>query len=334
MCGTVVERLSVSPRGGVIRLVLSFLEDANLPAVVLQVLAGRDDAKFVEHLVRQTGPEPSPAVAGIFRQVDRIGWARPGHPVWAALDSDGQYNAVRLIAVSSVPREELLAVLADVQATGQPGGRRAAARTLADLKGPAADHLAVRGLKDDDPEVLAHLIPQIRPRGLPDADDLLTALADHPDPRVHAALREALPEFDLRHFLANFDALSTGTRRAQGRVVARIGVNVTGQLAEEIRSFTPERRRRAALAAGVMGVAPQLEENVIHLLADQDQVVRAAAAEALADCPTRAAYEALHTALADRSSMVRAAAERGLARFRDLLDQQAASGASLEEASP
>ena len=86
-------------------------------------------------------------------------------------------------------------------------------------------------------------------------------------------------------------------------------------------SRSPVRRRRAVLIATAMGMVPTMEEVLIERVSDDDHMVRATAAEALADCKTMPTWEALRDALLDRSVVVQEAAEQSLERIsRALLE--------------
>jgi HEAT repeat protein len=72
------------------------------------------------------------------------------------------------------------------------------------------------------------------------------------------------------------------------------------------------RRLRALEAAAIMEMIEELEDAVVPLLSDEDHMVRAEAARALAQCSTERARLVLREALLDRSVAVRNAAEQSL----------------------
>jgi HEAT repeat protein len=205
---------------------------------------------------------------------------------------------------------------------GKPGGRRAAAEALAEFDGPEADALVLETLKDDDPLVRAHLIRQVRSRRIPGRMSLLIQMVDSPHEEVRAALRDALPEFTLEQFRANFDSMAEELLSTAGHLVRKIDVDVRPKLTGQMGGLSPVRRRRAVLAAGAMGLVPDMEESVIGLLSDDDHMVRTAAAKALADCETMPSWDALSAALFDRSVIVQEAAEQSLNRISQSLLEQ------------
>ncbi len=325
----IIDVLTNSSQGGVIRLLLGFLDDPQMPLVVTKVFGDRCDAKFIHHLSQAVGPRPLKAVVATLARLNKLAWATPEHPVFDELDEQGQAGAVWLLTGSSVNRPKVLEVLAYLLAEGKPGGRREAAKALAQFEGAAANALAIKAINDDDPGVRAEIIKQLRPRKIPAAFSLLIRLVDNPEPEVQEALCAAMPEFNIRHFLDNFDSMPEALQPVAGHLVTKIDETAIEVITSEMQSQSPVRRRRATLAAIVMGVIPQLEEFVILLLTDEDHMVRIAAAKALADCKSVPTWEALRDALLDRSAIVQEAAEQSLERISISLMQS-----SSEEGSP
>ena len=68
-----------------------------------------------------------------------------------------------------------------------------------------------------------------------------------------------------------------------------------------------------------MFFVPQVEDDVLKLLHDEDHLVRLGAAKALAQCGTAAAIEALPEAEQESSATVREAAVHSLERIGRLL---------------
>src|SRR6185369_7533922 len=73
----VIDSLLHSERAGVMRLVLSFLDDPHPPSSALQVLGRRSSRKFVKHLLKKIGFEPSAAAAQNLKRVETWSWVRP-----------------------------------------------------------------------------------------------------------------------------------------------------------------------------------------------------------------------------------------------------------------
>lgn len=309
------EILATSQQGGVLRLLLGFLEDPQSPRAALDVLAGRADARFVEHFLRAVGRSSACGVIDTLRRIDRFAWAVPGHEVFGELSEEAQVGAIQAMFHSGMKRDDVVEMLGYLLLEGKPGARRAAAAMLARFDTPLSDALVVRGLADPNPAVRAELIVQLRPRGIPNALSLLIRMVDSSDESVRAALRQALPEFTLRQFLQHFDHMDESLRPLAGHMVVRLEPGVERQLAAEMECVSPVRRRRAVRAAKAMGVVEPLELVIAKLLGDADHMVRVAAAEALAEAKSAPTWEALCAALFDRSMVVQEAAEQSLKRI-------------------
>lgn len=332
---TMLDVMADSSRGGVIRLLLGFMEDARMPLPVLRVIAQRCDERFVGHLLRKIGRRPSAAVAETLKRFTSIAWAKPGHPLFQQLDEEAQQGAVGMLAHSSMDRLHVLEMLGYLLFEGNPGGRRAAAEALAEFDGAEADSVVIKALGDEDPQVRAQLIPQLRRRKIPGVFSLLVGLIDTQDEAVLQALRKAMPEFSLEQFMANYDKMDERLRPTAGQVVKQIDRGVGSKLAEMLQGPSPVRRRRAVAAVAEMGLVDELEPLIAGLLSDDDHMVRIVAARALADSKSVPSWEALRDAMFDRSLLVKEAAERSLESISQWLTQRDAETEDQpQEASP
>ncbi len=325
----IVELLRTSEQGGVVRLLLGLLDDPKAPLVVADVIGSRTDAKFVGHLARTVGAQPSRAVAESLRRIRNIAWAAPEHPVFAELDEEGQAGAVQVLVGSSVEGESVSAVLAYLARGGKPAGRAAAVRALKDAEGPGVNPIIVDALTDPCAAVRAEAVVQVRQRQILGAMSLLIRMVDDPAEEVREALKTAMPEFTFRQFLANFDHIDPEQRQVAGALVVKIDAYCVEQVLHELSRLSPVGRRRAVLAALAMGLVSKvskLEQRIIELLSDEDHIVRVAAATALADCKSTPSWEALRDAMLDRSYVVQEAAEGSLQRISAALAQHAGAG--------
>ena len=317
-----LEVLSTSQRGGVMRLLLSFLDDPQMPLPIVRLLTGRCDRKFVTHLLGKVNPKStskSRTYVETLSRFESVAWAKPGHELLESLDDRGQDAAVRLLMATSIERDELLDTIEYLLLHGTPGGRRAAAKALAEFDGSRADTLAIRAINDKDPEVRAHLIRQLRPREIPGAMSLLIRMVDSSQEIICEALREAMPEFSFRQFMVTFDSLPEKSQLIGGHLVRQIDPDAASLLAAEMGVLSPVRRRRAVSAAVAMGLSRELEEALIPLVSDSDHMVRAVAAEALSQSESVVTWEALRDALLDRSVIVQEAAEQSLMQISQTL---------------
>jgi HEAT repeat protein len=329
-----VEVLSSSSQGGILRLLLGFLKDQQPPQVVKNVLSGRSDLRFVEHLLETVGDSPPRTVREMLSRIDRLAWAEPGHELLAQLDESGQRRAVRLVSLTSIPRDRALRFLDYLLKEGNDGGRRAAAAALAEFPGEEADRLILESLSDKDPAVRACAIRLLRPRAIPGAMSLLIDFIDCPEKEVRQALHDALPEFIAWHFVRTYQSLPDGLLATAGNLVRKLDPAATATLSLEMRSPSRARRLRAVESAVAMGLMHELELSVRRLLNDEDHMVRVEAAKSLAGCDSMPTWEALRDALLDRSVAVQEAAERSLQQISRSLAELSQPEEDLEVVLP
>jgi HEAT repeat protein len=198
---------------------------------------------------------------------------------------------------------------------GKRGGRRAAAAALMRFNGADANAAAQRALTDEDDQVQAAIVKQLRQRGIPGALNRVIDLLDSPRPAVCEAARQSLSEFDFDRYLAAYDLLDEEIRRSTGLLVRKINPNALDSLRNELGAKARTRRLRALGVAVAMGVIVEIRDTIIDLLSDEDHLVRAEAARALGHCPHPAARAALREAIHDRSVPVQEAVMQSLERL-------------------
>jgi HEAT repeat protein len=306
------EVLSKSSRRGVIRLVLSFLDDPHPPGATEKVIAARGDVRFLHYLLKKIGREPSPIVAKNLKRLEAAAWLGNGGPPLDSIDDAGQHALVRLAMVSGLPRPQVLELLRRLLQQGKPGGRREAARALAEFHGADANNLALEALDDPDPQVQANIVLQLRGRGIPGTLPRLLELIESRYEVVRRAARESLGEFNFKRYAAAFDILDEEVRRSTGVLVRKIDPHTPALLREEMTSPVRSRRLRGLAIARTIGLVDALEDAILPLLEDEDHIVRVEAATSLAHSSTATARAALEKSLGDTSEVVRQAAHRSL----------------------
>jgi len=307
-----VDVLTKSARGGVLRLLLSFLDDPHAPTSALAVLGHRCDLAFVRHLLRKIGREPSPTVRQNLKRITSIVWLRNVDSFLDQFDDGVQYGAVQLVMASGVPRTQAFGLLEYMLRRGRPGGRRAAAEALAEFHGAEANALALAALDDPEPGVQAAVVLQLRRRGLPGVLSRLVELLESPHHVVRQAARKSLAEFSFKRFLGAFDMLDDEVRLSTGSLVRKVDPQTLPLLQTELRSKVRTRRLRGLAVTRSLDLVTELEDIVVGLLHDEDHVVRAEAAGALAGGKTESSQQALEDALSDRSTAVQEAARKAL----------------------
>ncbi len=270
-----------SQEGSVIWLVLSFLDEARSASASLSVIANRSDLKFVECLLRKIARGISPVVSQNLKRIEAIAWLKNADELLDQLDDQGQNAAVRLLMASGIPRAQMFGTIRHLLLRGRLGGRRAAAQALDAFPGAEANDLALQALVDEDPEVQANVVPQLRRRGIPGALLRLVELVDSPHAIVRKVARKCLTEFSFQRFLAAFDMLDDEVRQSTGALVKKVDLQTIPLLKAEMESKVCKRRRRALSIAVAIAAVAELEPSIIQLLQDEDHLVRAEAAAAL-----------------------------------------------------
>ena len=327
----VMDTLSTSQLGGVLSLLLGFIKNADIPRAVVDIISKREDPKFVATLLQTVGQRPAKQVRESISRIESLVWAQPGNNTLSNMDAQQQGIAVTLLMGSSMEKDKVLEVLGYLLQEGNVGGRRAAATALAKFKDNQACSMVITSMNDEDAQVRANLLVQLRPRNIPGAFSLLIRMIDGAEREVRAALRKALPEFTTKRFLYHFDQLEKEMRQTTGLLVSQLNEDIISTLTAEFEHPSPVRRRKAIMAAAAMGVVNQLEEPLIKVLADEDHMVRVAVAKALADCKSMPTWEALRDALLDKSFAVKQAAEKSLQRISQSLAQQLEEEDELQE---
>lgn len=314
----VMEILTKSQHGGIIRLLLGFLDDPRAPTAALGVAGSRGDAKFVRHLLKKIGREPSGQMAQNLKKIESIGWLRFKGTLLEQFDDAAQHAMVRMVMASGLPRPVAFEAITYILAHGKAGGRREAARALADFSGADANAICLRALDDADPQVQANILGHIRQRGIPGIFPHLVDMVESKHAVVRQAARQCLSEFTFERFVGAFDMLDEEVRRSTGLLVKRTDPQSLGELKKELESAVRTKRLRGVQMAVCMDLAEPLQETILALLKDEDHLVRVAAVKALAQCWTPAVRQALTEALHDRNAVVQEEARRVLAERREI----------------
>lgn len=312
---TVVHLLSHSPRLGVMRLILDSLEDPRAPSVVASIVSRRKDISFVRHMLKRFTVEVPRSAKRNLKRIESFSWLRDDLSLLSALNGEEQCGAIHLTLASGMSRLEVFRVIEFVLRNGAAEGRRAAAVALNEFRGAQANEAVIRALHDEDPLVRSVAVSQLRERGIRGAMNTLLELVDCQDKAVREAALEALAEFTFERFLTMFGTLDDEMLAETAQFVKRVDPQAIDGLKQELQNPIRMRRMRAIQMAVVMEAVSDIESQVISLLADDDHVIRAAAAEALVQSPSTASRNALREVILDRSQAVREAAEQTLQAF-------------------
>lgn len=308
----IVDALTHSQRPGILRLVLSFLDDPTASSASMNILGHRSDPTFLRYLLRKIGSEPSQTTAHNLKRIDNIVWLHGDFQILDGLDEAGQQGAMQFALSSNMKRLEVFLVVEHLLRFGTPGGRRVAATALADFNGADANSLTLMALDDPDPRVQAAVVPQLRGRAIAGGMPRLLDLVDHPQEIVRQAARESLSEFTLDRYLAAYDMLEEEARQTTGAIVRKVDAFVVPGLRTALTAKSRTRRIRAIQATASLMLVPELEPLLIPMAEDEDHMIRVAACTALRAGRTEETREVLLDSLQDRCVAVQDAARESL----------------------
>jgi HEAT repeat protein len=164
--------------------------------------------------------------------------------------------------------------------------------------------------------VQAAVLGHIRRRGIPGMLSRLIDLLESPHLVVRQAARKSLAEFSFKRFIGAFDMLDEVVRQSTGALVKKVDAHTVPLLQLELRSRVRTRRLRGLAIARSMDAVLELEPLIIELLKDEDHLIRAEAAAALAYSRSEESLRALEELLDDRSLVVQEAVHKSLATRR------------------
>jgi hypothetical protein len=307
-----IDMLARSSRDGVIRLLLSYLDDAQVPSAVLSVIGNRSDLKFIRNFLRKIGRDPSAIVKDNLKRIDTIPWLQHKENVIGHLEEGSQLSLVQLVTSAGISRAQVFSTIECILLNGKPMGRREAARALTAFNGADANSLALEALDDPDSQVQAIVVEQLRRRGIPGIMPRLVGMLDSPHVEVRQAARQSLSEYSFSRLLSTFDMLDDDVRQTTAVLVKKIDQQTIPLLSGELKSSIHSRRIRGLQIARAMDIVEQIEDLVIGLLQDEDHFLRAEAATTLAKSNSTASRVALEETLLDSSQAVQEAAQRSL----------------------
>jgi len=303
--------LSTSSRTGVMRLLLSFLDDHHAPAACIKAIACREDEPFVRSLLEKAA-SLTPQAKQNLKRLGSLNWMSSAKSFIDNLGEHLQVAAVTLIDTAGLKDDLAYRTIAHLLRFGEPAARRAAAISLERFSGDDASQLALDSLDDNDPEVRANILKQLRPRAIPGAITLLLEQVDSEFEVIRTASHGCLAEFNFDRFLSSFDLLEEDVRASTGMLVGKIDSSAPFMLRKELKAPVRARRLRALAMVPYMQLLEQMEPDIIEMMKDTDHFVRVEVVNTLAMCPGDAALQELREALLDRSPMVQDAAEREL----------------------
>ena len=270
-----IDDLLHDPHGGIVRLLLGFLDDPRAPSSAISVLIRRSDPKFIRNLLRKIGFAPSAAAAANLKRIDSIGWLRHrrSNRRPAQRRRTAQSGAVDHGVVNETPgRVQDDRLSGPLRQTGRPRGRG---------RGPGPVRRS-RGQRSGPGGSGKRRSRRFRRRLCPSSANAASRCPaagwsnSRTAPTRWSGRPRARPgEFSIERFLAAYDMLDDEVRRTTGELVRKIDPEGSATLAEELKSPSRTRRLRALGAASACGPdRSTLEPTSSNCCPTSDHVVR------------------------------------------------------------
>lgn len=300
--------LTHSQHGGISRLLLSFLDDAKAPRIVLKLVARRGDLRFVQRLLDRFSEDRSANFLANLKRLESVSWIPNDVQMIRRLEPNHQSMLASFAQATGISHHDRFELVRNLLDVGTPQGRADAVRCLMHYSSSEADQLVLRALEDTDEAVLAEAALQLRERSITGALSRAIQLLDHDSERVREAARKNLAEFTAERYIESFDSMSEQAKRFTGELVLKVDPSIVDLIQRELRSPSRAARLRAMEMARDIGAVNILLSELIGNLDENDHVIRQSAVDTLGRSADPRAIAAIRRALNDQSPIVREAA--------------------------
>jgi HEAT repeat protein len=304
-----VEWLGDSTRSGVLRLLASYLEDADIPAVILKIISQRSDLELLQQVCNRFSANISNTAKRNLSKIDSLAWLS-NFDIINFLDEQQQSTIISISQASGVSPLKTFGLIKHVVRFGKPIARKTAASRLIDFQGSETNKLIEEMLNDSSPEVVAIALKQLRRRGIPGAVAILIERLDSVEPLIREAALSQLSEFNIKRFLTAFDLLDYDVQRSTGALVKQIDENTIPQLEIEFQAQTRLQTIRAIEVVAALDVVGHFENTILQFIYDEDYFIRSAAVRALGRGESLASAQTISELQQDPNAAVREAANQ------------------------
>lgn len=309
-----IEFLTTSDHPAVYALLCGSLDRPFPPLRILDVIQARDDLTFACWLLDWLpNVLMSRNVLTHLAKFTSLAWIDLDSNVLHDIPAEKHDRLVMLINALGLATEERCELKAWIVKRSGSTGRAAASDVLYNLPNDEVQEILYDALSDDDPQVEAWAMRQLRSQRLPDCFEHLLDRLDSDPGEVLMAAQDELSDFNLDRLLDLFPRLPDSTSARCGEVLLKIHPEAHHELREEFQHSYRWRRVRAAQAAASLGLVDYVLGGLTKLLDDPEATVRRAAVESLATVRSPTTINAIQSSLDDRSRIVREAANQALA---------------------
>lgn len=320
----IVKLLEEGEHGSFIRLLLSFIDDPESPALVDNILSGKDDPRFIKNFLVTIGAPPTQQAKTALKRFKSIKWVQLDDPDKLLATIEGAEPCfVHLVSNISIPKETLAELYRFVFKRCSAEARRAAVECLRTLPTEEFSQILVDAVQDPDPIVCSEALRIVKSRNVKDVDQIIMRCVDRPEKEVLDAIYDLLPDFHIEAYLQKIDQLPEPIAKTFGKIVRKIDPSTEKYLGEEISSFAPFRRQAAATAIHRIGIESEFQASLCRLaLEDEETNVRVAACTALSELMTKEAIQTLQEAMHDKTYAIRTAAANAVQHWMSLYNRK------------
>lgn len=312
-CKRASELLRFGDHGSYVRLLLSYVPDADSPAVIDEILTTRSDKIFVRKLVEMVGVNPSYDFRMALKRFKDFSWFDDMNPDLPDLLEGIEPCAIQLFQASGMPKEKMVRLYRFFFENPSFLARRTAAQSIRRLVGDEVNDLLLEYVIDPDAETAATIFRLLKSRNVKELDHMFLQLVERPEPEIRQAIYDTMPELHVEAFASRIGQLPTETAKVLGRFVRNVDPNTFKVVNDDIHSPIPVRRQAACGVAAATGLAPEFEHRLLELAETDDETnVRLSAIAALGCVLTKESVETLKMLMSDRSVDIQGAAAAAL----------------------
>ena len=297
---------------GVLRQIALSLLQAYPHPKTFEVLGQRRDPELIGALLRGCLGRLSAQQQQNLRQIEQLPWLDVSTEMLATVPPALHQALVTFVAATRLPSTVKTAVHEWLLRHGTPDGRDAARNHLPAIEDDVVQNVVLESLHDDDAQVQAWAVHQLRQHAVPEAFALLIERLDSPNAEVQRAARDELSSFDTDRVLELSEEFSSEEALVAGRLVRKVDPEVAVKLRRLLSQPIRQKRIRIARQAIKLGLQDLVPEAFIAMTDDLDPMVRRTAVSALGTLGIQDAYVTLRHLQNDPHARVREEAELAL----------------------
>ncbi|MDR1964625.1 MAG: HEAT repeat domain-containing protein [Planctomycetaceae bacterium] len=312
----VAELLLQSQHGSFIRLLLSYFDDPDSPAVIDEILITRSDPLFVRKMLEFVGTDPSADFQNALKRFRSFAWLNPKNPDLPELIQGLEPCAVQLLQACSFPKYLMISLYRFFFKRPSVESRRAAAAAVQRLVGDDVNTMLLEFVNDSDAPTAAMVFRILKSRGVKEVDAQFEQLINRRETEIRKAIYETMPELHIESFASRINQMTAESAKTIGRYVCLVDPNTMIAIRDDLFSPIPVRRLSACLVVSATNLSSQFMKRLIELAEADDEInVRCAALSALSTLLTKEAVETIQHLVNDKSMVIRDAAADALKKW-------------------